>query len=214
MYDKEFYEKYALASLKFFYEERHQNFYLSECPDIQNEKDNIGIEVTRGISEYSGKFSRLYQECIENNLPLEQRFTRANRMFRKNFLGVIHENNAFVIADPQNGEDYSELHIREIVEKVKIKTEKFEKLYKKFEWNCLYIFSEYPLKSKHIWILADLLNAENLTKYDLYFINALDRIYVINSRDNFNFTKHKYTAADLCEFTETSQKNKNTEENK
>jgi len=205
MYDKEFYEKYALASLAFFYEERHGNFFLSECPDIQNDKDNIGIEVTRGISEYSGKFSRLSNESIENNLSLEQRFSRANRMFRKNFLGVIHESNAFVIADPQNGEDYSELHIREIVEKIKIKVDKLEKLYKKFEWNCLYVFAEYPLKSKHIWILADLMNAENLNHYNIYFINALDRLYVINARDNFNFTKRKFTAAELCHFTEMSQ---------
>ena len=120
MYDKEFYEKYARASLKFFYEDKHKNFVLSECPDIQNDIDNIGIEVTRGISEYEGKFSRLANECIENNLNLNQRFSRANRMFRKNFLGVIHESNAFVIADPQNGEDSYELHIRQIFDKIKI----------------------------------------------------------------------------------------------
>ncbi|MBQ2645593.1 hypothetical protein IJG14_08500 [bacterium] len=205
MYDKEFYEKYAKSSLKFFYEEQYKNFTLSECPDIQNDIDNIGIEVTRGISEYSGKFSRLSQECLENNLPLEQRFTRANRMFRKNFLGVIHENNAFVIADPQNGEDYYELHIKQIFEKIKIKIDKLEKLYKKFEWNCLYVFAEYPLKSHQIWVLADLMCAENLIQYDIYFINALDRLYVINAKDNFNFTKHKYTAKELCLFTSEAQ---------
>lgn len=207
MYDKEFYEKYAKASLKFFYEEIHKNFFLSECPDIQNDIDNIGIEVTRGISEYSGKFSRLANECLEQNLPLEQRFSRANRMFRKNFLGVIHESNAFVIADPQNGEDYYELHIRQIIEKVKIKIEKLDKLYKKYEWNCLYVFSEYPFKSKQIWVLADLMNAEKLNQYDIYFINALDRLFVINTRDNFNFTKRKYSASELCQFTKEAQEN-------
>ena len=41
MYDKEFYEKYALASLKFFYEDKYNNFFLSECPDIQNDIDSI-----------------------------------------------------------------------------------------------------------------------------------------------------------------------------
>lgn len=202
MYDKEFYEKYARASLEFFYKEKLSNFVNSECPDLQNEHDNVGIEVTRGISEYIGKMSRLTNECMEKNLPLEQKFSRANRMFRKNFLGVIHESGAFVIADPQNGEDSYELHIREIIEKIKIKSDKFEKLYKKYKMNCLYIFTEYPFKSKQIWVLADIMNAENLNTYDLYFINALDRIYIINSKENFDFAKYKFSAADLCKFTD------------
>lgn len=206
MYDKEFYEKYALASLKFFYEDKYNNFFLSECPDIQNDIDSIGIEVTRGISEYEGKFSRLSFECMEKNLPLDQRFFRANRMFRKNFLGVMHENNAFFIADPQNGEDSYELHIKKIIEKIKIKIEKLNKLYKKFDWNCLYVFSEYPLKFRHIWVLADLMNADSLNNYDVYFVNALDRLYVINARDNFNFTKRKYSASELCDFTDFANK--------
>lgn len=207
MYDKEFFEKYACASLEFFYGDKLQNFINSECPDLQDEKDSVGIEVTRGISQYIGKISRLANECMEKNLPLEQKFSRANRMFRKNFLGVIHESGAFVIADPQNGEDSYELHIRQIIEKIKVKIEKLEKLYKKFDWNCLYVFSEYPLKSKQIWVLADLMNAENLIQYDIYFINALDRIFVINAKDNFNFVKHKYSAADLCKFTKIASEN-------
>lgn len=207
MFNKNFYEKYALASMKFFYGKDLKNFVHSECPDLQNEKNSIGVEVTRGISEYEGKFSRLAIECMEKNLPLEERFSKANRMFRDNFLGVIHENNAFVIADPENGDNSYELHIRQIVDKIKIKVDKLEKLYKKFETNNLYVFSEFPLKSKHIWILADLLNAENLVQYDLYFINALDRIYVINTKDNFSFKKYKYTAAELCKFTKIASKN-------
>lgn len=206
MYDKYFFEKYARVSLEFFYKEKLSNFVCSECPDLQNETENIGIEVTRGISQYSGKMARLASECMEKNLTLNQKFSRANRMFRKNFLGVIHESGAFVIADPQNGEDSVELHIREIFEKIKIKIDKFEKLYKKFDTNCLYVFSEYPLKSKDIWILADWMSAENLTEYDFYFINALDRIYIINSHDNFSFAKHKYSAAELCKFTECAGK--------
>lgn len=206
MFDKEFYEKYACASLKFFYEDLQENFFLADCPDIQNDKDSIGIEVTRGISEYSGKYSRLFQDCIEKNLNLEERYSRANRMFRNNFLGIMHEYNSFVINNPQYENDYYELHIRKIIEKIKIKIEKLEKIYKKFDWNCLYIFAEYPFKSNHIWVLSDLMCAENLTQYDIYFINALDRIYVINARDNFNFKKRKYTAAELCDFTKEAQK--------
>ena len=205
MYDKEFYEKYARASLEFFYGEKLKKFVLAECPDLQNDTDNIGVEVTRGISQYVGKMSRLANECMENNLTFDQKISRANRMFRKNFLGIIHESGAFVIADPQNGVDSYEIHIREIVEKIKIKVEKLDKLYKKFETNCLYVFTEYPLKSKQIWVLADLMNAENLSQYDIYFINALDRVYVINAKDNFKFTKYKYSAAELCGFTQQGQ---------
>ena len=157
MPNKRFYEKYANASLKFFYGENHENFVLSESPDLQNEKDNIGVEVTRGISEYEGRLSRLANECMEQNLPLDKRVTRANKMFRKNFLGMVHENLGFVIADPENGHDCGELHVRQIIEKIKIKTDKLQNLYKQFEWNCLYVFAEYPLKSKHILVLADLL---------------------------------------------------------
>ena len=142
MYDKEFYEKYARASLEFFYGEKLKKFVLAECPDLQNDTDNIGVEVTRGISQYVGKMSRWANECMENSLTFDQKISRANRMFRKNFLGIIHESGAFVIADPQNGVDSYEIHIREIVEKIKIKVEKLDKLYKKFETNCLYVFTE------------------------------------------------------------------------
>ena len=77
MYNKNFYEKYALASMKFFYGKDLKNFVHSECPDLQNEENSIGVEVTRGISEYEGKFSRLAIECMEKNLPLEERFSYA-----------------------------------------------------------------------------------------------------------------------------------------
>lgn len=206
MPNKRFYEKYANASLKFFYGENHKNFVLSESPDLQNEKDNIGVEVTRGISEYEGRLSRLANECMEQNLPLDKRVTRANKMFRKNFLGMFHENLGFVIADPSNSSDCGEIHVRHILEKIKIKTDKLENLYKKFDWNCLYVFAEYPLKSRHIWILTDLLSAEQLHKYDIYFINALDRLYIINSRKEFKFQKHSFSATELGEFTEEAYK--------
>ena len=124
MPNKRFYEKYANASLKFFYGENHKNFVLAESPDLQNEKDNIGVEVTRGISEYEGRLSRLANECMEQNLPLDKRVTRANKMFRKNFLGMFHENLGFVIADPSNSSDCGEIHVRHILEKIKIKTDK------------------------------------------------------------------------------------------
>jgi hypothetical protein len=202
MPNKRFYEKYAKESLEFFYESNNKNFSLSECPDLQNIEDGIGIEVTRGISEYTGRLTRLATECMEKNLPLESRVDRANKIFRKNFLGVMHENLGFVIANPENADDCAEIHVREIIEKIKTKTEKLERLYKKFEWNCLYVFAEYPLKSKHIWILSDLLNAEKLDQYSIYFINALDRIYIINTKDDFKFQKHKYTAKELADFTE------------
>lgn len=206
MPNKRFYEKYANASLKFFYGENHENFVLSESPDLQNEKDNIGVEVTRGISEYEGRLSRLANECMEQNLSLDKRVKRANKMFRKNFLGMVHENLGFVIADPENSNDCGEIHVRQILDKIKIKSAKLENLYKRFEWNCLYVFAEYPLKSKHIWILADLLTAEQLNKYDIYFINALDRVYIINARNDFKFQKHKFTATELGIFTEVAYK--------
>lgn len=202
MNNKVFFERYAKISLEFFYKDKIENFVFSECPDLQNEKDNIGIEVTRGISEYEGKVARLANECISMNLALDKKISRATQMFRKNFLGVIHESGGFVIADPENGDNSYELHLRQILEKIKIKIEKLHKLYKKYDWNCLYIFSEFPLKPKQIWVLADIMNGENYTDYDLYFINAMDCIYVINARDNFNYTYHKYTAFELCNFTE------------
>ena len=206
MYNKIFFERYAKASLEFFYKEKIVNFIQGESPDLQNEVDNIGIEVTRGISQYEGKVSRLESECMSQNLHLEQRFSRANRMFRKNFLGVIHESGGFVITDPENGDNSYEIHIRQILGKIKIKIEKLHKLYKKYDWNCLYIFSEYPLKPKQLWVLADILNGENLIDYDLYFINAVDCTYVINARDGFNYTCHKYSASELCNFTDYANK--------
>ena len=70
----------------------------------------------------------------------------------------------------------------------------------------MYVFAEYPLKLKHICILADLLSAEQLNKYDIYFINALDRLYIINARKDFKFQKHSFSATELGEFTEKGYK--------
>ena len=205
MYDKHFYEKFAHKSLGFFYGDKIANFIYGESPDLQNETDNIGIEVTRGISQYEAKFIRLSTESIENNLNLQERFERANRMFRKNFLGVIHESNGFVIADPQNGDRGYEIHVIQILEKIKIKIEKLHKLYKKFNTNCLYIFSEFPMQKNQIWVLTDIMNAENMNDYDLYFINAIDRLYIINPAENFEFTCRKYSTAEISEFKKQTQ---------
>lgn len=204
MYDKKYYEKFALYSLEFFFKEKLGNFFCAEKPDLQNFKDGTGIEVTRGITEYEGKFSRFCEDCAENNLSLSSRVEKGRQMFRKNFLGVIHESNAPVIASPDNGNNNSDKHIEIIYSKILKKSEKLNTIYQKFYVNGLYIFAEYPINLRDIVIISNRISKMK-KGYDIYFINAPGKLYIINAKDGYSITKHDYEASEQGMFAQKAR---------
>ena len=188
MNDKRYYEKFALYSLESLFKEEFVHFVCAESPDLQDDFDNIGIEVTRGISDYEGRFKRLCNECTERNLSLKARFKQANRMFRKNFLGVFHESNGWVITDPSYGKRKEKFHVETILEKIEIKSDKLERIYKKFNVNGLYIFAEFPLNLLDIVLIASKISKRPLS-FDYYFINVPGKLYFINANDGCTVRK-------------------------
>ena len=51
-YDKKYYEEYAMLTLKYILPDYANNFVHLDKPDLQNEIDGIGIEVTKADHQY------------------------------------------------------------------------------------------------------------------------------------------------------------------
>lgn len=57
---KEYFEKFALDILAFFFPEKFANMTKGECPDYYN--DLVGLEVTRGITKDEGNIESLFHQ--------------------------------------------------------------------------------------------------------------------------------------------------------
>ena len=81
-YDKIYFEKYALLSIVDCLQLDLENFQLLDKPDLQNDTDSIGVEVTRAITQHvgftnaltnkhfgKGKSGKLIKQEIEKMFP-------------------------------------------------------------------------------------------------------------------------------------------------
>lgn len=171
--EKEYYEQLALNLLESILRIDVSNFDDYEEPDWQNDKDSIGIEITR--DDESLKFYKELENVDKVNTVEVEKF---NKRYRKNGGTVMTKGEAKSIGI-EGGSEFNENYVYiipsynnnfdDINNKIKNKIKKLNNNYKLFKQNNLFIFS-------HI-----------RTKKEL-FKEELDKIIEIQSENNkFDF---------------------------
>lgn len=188
MYNKKFYEKYAQLTLELILPYPIENFILVDKPDIQNNIDSIGIEVTHTDQPEHFEMSRYGENCFKK--------TKDGEIIR-NFKGEAFFNHDGVcyafsttkgLITPRFFED--------IAKTLKKKKQKIDS-YKRFQKNGLYCFSEFMVLEDDIKEIQLL----DLHPYDFLIVNAYDIIYLIKDKE---YILHKITQSELYDFKKKS----------
>lgn len=171
LYDKYYYESYALLTLKHFWKDFKEGFLNSDRPDLQNEKENIGIEVVQALSEYEGMCRSIENNNYGISLPKEY-FEYDNRK------------------DKCNNAYSDRYHINEIINAVNEKLHKLNKHedgYTIFKTNGLYVYAENSLlvfeDVKDILPIINDIQSGFELNFDIIFINAIEKMFIINQND-------------------------------
>lgn len=182
LYDKYYYESYALLTLKHFWKDFKEGFCNSDRPDLQNDKENIGVEVVQALSEYEGMCRSIENNNYGVSLPKEY-FECVNRL------------------DKCNNVNRDRYHINEIINAVDEKLHKLNKHedgYTLFKTNGLYVYAENSLLElddiKDLQLIIRDIQSGFEICFDLIFINAIEKMFIIN-RNNIieqcDFDKEK-----------------------
>lgn len=166
LYDKHYYESYALLSLKYFWDDYSEGFENSDRPDLQNINANIGIEVVQALSEDEG-------------------------MWRSKIINRDETDDINAINALCEGKYDIKTHIEEIIKKIEIKLKKLNKDedgYKLFKTNALYIFAESDMiRLEDISNMLPEIHKISIhfeRKFDILFVNAVNKLFVIKNNDD------------------------------
>ena len=172
-YDTRFFEKYAMLSLQYCYHTEWKGFAYGqgvESPDLQCEKLGIGIEVTRAVSRADGLSEKIMHAYLHKN--------QEGQIFGENSISI--ENETATVKALANDFQFK-VHLEDLERSIRVKTDKLNRIYKKFPENDLYIFTFRAMEPGDVArVFAETEGAVNAfpIQYDFYFINCLDRIYI------------------------------------
>lgn len=197
-FNKAYYEKYALLTIADCLHLNADNFRILDKPDLQNDMDSIGVEVTRAITQNEGftialtnkhfgkgKSGKSIKQEIENEFPV----FNGNVMVISGDIAAISPSKGMV--DTQNHLVVAENSILE-------KLRKF-KGYKLFSKNYLYLFLETSIfEDDEIHNFVERLTLK--TKFEGFLINCIDKIHYYENGDHrvFEISDNKLKEYKLC----------------
>ena len=180
-YCMEFYEIYAKKTLEYCYNKSWKNCFdeTKECPDLQSEQLDVGVEVTSSINKNERQINSLFNKYIAGQIDYKK---MKNKIV---FLGgYVSKFKNSVIVSPAEGLCDFKNHIDELVDIIVYKTKIKLPHYKKFSKNILYIFTGGELFNRDdindvcLLLRKELSNC--ILNFDMYFINCTDHIFIIN----------------------------------
>lgn len=180
-YNKKYFEIYAKKTLEYCYNESWIKCFdvNKEKPDLQSETLNIGIEVTRALPQKNGKINSMFNKYVNKNIKYSELKNKVESLG-----GTVYKIGKSTIMSPTQGLSDFKNHIDDLICAIKVKT--IDKLpdYKIFSKNMLYVFTHEALFTQaDIENAFKILNLELLEydlKFDLYFINCIDMIFVVD----------------------------------
>lgn len=175
-YDTRFFEKYAMLSLQYCYRTDWKGFAYGqgvESPDLQCEKLGIGVEVTRAVSRADGLSERIMHAYLHKN--------QEGQIFGEDSISI--ENEIATVKALANDFQFK-VHLEDLERSIRVKTDKLNRIYKKFAENDLYIFTFRAMEVRDIArVFAETEGEVNAfpIQYDYYFINCLNQIHIKKS---------------------------------
>lgn len=175
LFDKRYFEKYALLTIADCLNLNRNDFKIQDKPDIQNDVDSIGIEVTRAITQHQGFTIALANKHFgkgKSGIAIKKEIEGKHPDF-KGSVTIIDEDIAVI--SPSKGMTDTQDHLivaREAILDKEIK----RKDYKVFDKNYLYLFLETSIfgEDEIAAFISDL--AKEVT-FDGFYINCIDKIF-------------------------------------
>lgn len=186
-FDKNYYERYAKLTLDTAFPEWGLHFALADRPDLQNETDGIGIEVTSSTPSQIREVDSLGAKLLGKKVSVEE-----EKRFRGQLL-LTCDRVAWAYS-PTKGlvdSDRSPDIIASISHKRSVW---IEKQYKDFRVKGLYIFIGTGVFDD--WMLEEIEKADSFSFFQIVIINAMDRIYYYQD----GWKKKEFTDEELAEF--------------
>lgn len=197
IYDKVFYEKYAILSLVSCYESSLiallNDKSKSESPDYQSTDMNIGIEVVEAITTRHGTYRSIVNQYFGKGLQGEDIIEAAEKRYPK-IIGRISVWNGHAVYSEHEGlSDFRDI-IELIRQRIHQKTKKLNNGYKIFARNWLYIFTHEYLEPYDVDEVFKGIQRNHPLKFDKIFINCMDRLYVISDFDKIEVIEVEHEA--------------------
>lgn len=199
-YNKDYFEKYALLSLVYCYDDKLHSMKKHERPDWIDENRSIGLEVTRALSPKDGERESIIERYFCKGYTPEEIINKANRELKCN-------KDMFKIADGicyvEKNVNYSDVK-QLIIDTINTKISKLNSHYDKFNKNWLYVFTDSSLLDDGDIeeIILKINNIGDNSSFDKIFINIIDKIYIIE--DN-SYSKIYVTDSELVRIKKESK---------
>ena len=184
-YDKHYFERYALLTLYSAFPEWEAHFTRRERPDLQNETDGVGIEVT------SSTPSRIREVEAFGQKILGKTVSSADEKRFRGDLFLTPERVAFAYSPIKGLEDSDKSP--EIIFTISHKRDIWEG-YKEFNVRGVYIFTGTSIIDEEM--LEKVEKSEAFSYFQLVFINAMDKMYYYQ----YGWKKKEFTDEELVEF--------------
>lgn len=203
----DYYEAYAKISLIDIYNKKliSSKVIGVESPDIQDDINDIGIEVTRSSTNEECITDSISNTFFNKGYTLDELKSNIDKKF-KSFKGTVGRIDNYNYISSSVGLVDTNIIFDKIKTQIIIKSEKFNNHYKKFKENDLYIFcGDSILNICDVqMIMNDLKNIE--FPFDNIFINGIDKIFICNKNTiitkNINYNKLKYYKSAALNYTE------------
>ena len=184
-YDKHYFERYAELTLYSVFPEWNSHFTISDRPDLQNEIDNIGIEVTSStpsrIREVSAFGAKLLGEKV--SIKDEKKF-RGQLYLSSGKVAYAYSPTKGLVDADRSPEIISAIaHKRDIW-----------KDYSDFRRRGIYIFTGTSLIDDEM--LDKIEKHESFSFFHMVFVNAIDKIYYYEN----GWKTKEFTDEELSEF--------------
>ena len=197
-YTKQYFEAYAKFSLQYHYDDCFKWIRKKECPDFQSKKYNLGLEVTRAISRDDGRIWSFINQYYGKETGGHVIKNGIDKRFKGRFrarAGTMGDT-AYFSSDLDDAQI-----IIKTVETIHTKLKKLNHHYKVFARNYLYIFGETGLFEGEILgdIKKRVQDFDYPVKFDVIFINAIDRLFVMDfARDEIEEKKMDEESLKWC----------------
>ena len=183
---KEYYESYARINLGLHFGMELESMKLRDKPDIQNKKQDFGIEVTRDVSELQEKQTSFIISIHEK--PADEIPTSKLDRFVSSGGKYTVDGNYFKMFSTATISNSPEHLINSIKTKiVKLNAEDFQK----FKTNCLYVFVE-TVDLFESYVVSVINETSQKDGFDYLFLDGYFEMCICNIRKG-DFTRHPIT---------------------
>ena len=188
-FNKHYFERYAELTLYSVFPEWNLHFFKSDRPDLQNELDDIGIEVTSSLPAQIWEVNAFGNKILGKRVSNEDKKSFAGELF------LAPEGVAYAFSPTRGLMDINKCN--QILDAISHKRNKWKK-YKSFRIRGLYVFTGTSAIDNDI--LTKIEGSEAFSFFQLIFINAIDTIYYYKN----GWKKKAFTNEELSLFKNTA----------